>query len=458
MTRGDQYNWYGDIQCYDGTPERPSTEDDVRAILGDAERYPSPVRPMGSRHSVTACMAARAPGSPERWGTAIDMTRLTGPIRVDQQAGTVTVPAGRIFIDVARELRDEYGLQFRVNTELGTLTMGAAACGGTKDSSFPGEFGQVCSDVVALRLATPDGKVRELSAGDPDFDAVRGSYGLFGVVTEVTFRVVKHEYINIEHKEISLEDFEASSRRWLDGRTAVFLYLFPYAGRNGRIVAELRRKAGSGSGDERSTRLAVRNFVWREGLPASAHAADQMPNEKLRALQLESTEWFLRKVIDHGLDLRRVSPVDQIVDFEKGGKKFAFSMWAFGAQGFAGILSEYFEFCRRQDYRTSLPHVSYHIAKDRSSLLSYSWDGEVWTLDPVSTGTEPGWHEFLHKFNDRCSGWGGVPLFNQTPHLEARHLRGFGDRLAQFEVARRRFDPGDRMLNAYFAKLLAVSS
>jgi len=458
MTEHDRYNWYGDIECYDGTPLQPRTEDEVIAILRDTERYPSPVRPMGSRHSVTACMAARAPGNPGRWGTAIDMKQLTGPIRVDRQAGTVAVPAGRMFIDVARELREAHDLQFRVNTELGTLSMGAAACGGTKDSSFPGEFGQVCSDVLAMRLATPDGKVRELGSGDPDFDAVRGSYGLFGVVTEATFRVVPHQYINMEHVEIPLEDFEASSRRWLDGRTAVFLYLFPYAGRNGRIVAELRRKAESGKGDERSTRLAVRNYIWREGLPASAHAADQMPNEKLRALQIESTQWLLRKAIDLGLDLSRVSPVDQIVDFEKGGEKFAFSMWAFSAQGFAGVLSEYVDFCRRQDYRTSLPHVSYHIAQDRSSLLSYSWDGEVWTLDPVSTGTEAGWDEFLRNFNDRCSGWGGVPLFNQTPHLERRHLRGFGDRLARFEAARRRFDPRDRMLNAYFAELLAAAA
>lgn len=453
MTSPSNRNWYGDIQCYEGAALAPRSEAEVVAILRD-ERYPSPVRPMGSRHSVTGCMAARAPGDGQRWGTALDMTQMRGAIRVDREAGTLTVPAGRTFFDVAHELRDDHDLQFRVNTELGTLTMGAAACGGTKDSSFPGEFGQVCSDVVALRLATPDGKVRTLKAGDPDFDAVRGSYGLLGVVTEVTFRVVPHEYLSIEHVEIALEDFETSCRRWLDGRTAVFLYLFPYAGRSGRIVAELRRKAGRGDGDQRSCRLAVRNLVWREGLPASAHAAGQMPADKLRALQLESTEWFLRKFIDHGLDLKRVSPVDQIVDFDRGGKKFAFSMWAFGAQGFAGILSEYVRFCRQQDYRTSLPHVSYHIAKDRSSLLSYSWDGDVWTLDPVSTGVEAGWDGFLRKFNDRCAAWGGVPLFNQTPHLEPRHLRGFGERLARFEAVRRRFDPRDRMLNDYFARLL----
>jgi hypothetical protein len=78
----------------------------------------------------------------------------------------------------------------------------------------------------------------------------------------------------------------------------------------------------------------------------------------------------------------------------------------------------------------------------------------VWTLDPVSTGKTPGWEQFLHRFNDRCVTWGGVPLFNQTPHLERRHLHGFGDRLARFDATRRRFDPQARMLNDYFSRML----
>lgn len=36
--------------------------------------------------------------------------------------------------------------------------------------------------------------------------------------------------------------------------------------------------------------------------------------------------------------------------------------------------------------------------------------------------------------------------------------RAFGGRLAQFEAIRRAFDPGERMLNDYFASLLGVAS
>jgi FAD/FMN-containing dehydrogenase len=452
-------NWYRDIECHPGPVEPPRDVSHLAAILKDRDRYSTPVRPAGSRHSVTPCMAARAPGSAERWGTLVDMSQLKGPLKVDEAAGTVTVPAGRTFIDVSRELWEKHGRQLHVITELGTLTMGAAACGATKESSFPGEYGQVGSYVVGMRLVKPNGEICDLTEKDPDFPALRSSYGLFGVATEVTFKIAREELISIEHEELRLEDFERRSRQWLDGNTSVFLYLFPYAD---RIVAELRRKEGTEGGEKGLLALRLRNFFWREGAPCLARLADLLPRPQPRQLVHDLDDLLLRKFLVWLLKCR-VHPVRQIVDFEKGGSRFTFSMWAFPAAQFPGILAKYFAFCREYQARTgirfNLPDASYRIAQDRSSLLSYSHDSDVWTLDPVSTGTEGRWDEFLREFNDRCSDWGGVPLLNQTPYLTRQQVRkAFGERLDRFEETRRRFDPDDRMLNAYFAELLGVES
>jgi FAD/FMN-containing dehydrogenase len=454
-----------------GVIETPRNEDDVRRILTDRSRFPSPVRPMGSRHSMTPCIKAQAVGEPARWGTLVNMTGLDrlrdtqaareSPdwLRVDDSSMTVTVPAGRTFIDVARALR-ERGLQLRVITELGPLTMGAAACGATKESSFPGEPGQVCTDVVGMRLVRPNGEVEDLTEAHPDFEALRCSYGLFGIVTEVTFRVDKLQDIAIRHEKIKLQDFEPRSREWLTGGNAAFLYMFPYTG---DIVAELRRKPAVGREPEaRSTRLRLRNFFWKEGLHNVAKFLDSIPSRTVRnKLRDRLTKLFLVPFFTDVLDLHRVNPVDQIVDFDKEDKdhRFTFSMWAFPEAEFPAVLREYFEFCngpRAGRFRTTLPHVSYHIAQDASSLLSYSRDGDVWTLDPIASGKEPDWELFLDNFNEFCSARGGKPLLNQTPRLQRGHVqRAFGERLTQFEETRRRFDPGNRMLNDYFAALLA---
>ena len=62
-------------------------------------------------------------------------------------ADTVTVEAGAIYIDIAKEL-EKHSLQFYINTEIGSLSAGSAACCGTKDASMPGEFGQVGSYIT----------------------------------------------------------------------------------------------------------------------------------------------------------------------------------------------------------------------------------------------------------------------------------------------------------------------
>ena len=80
------------------------------------------------------------------------------------------------------------------------------------------------------------------------------------------------------------------------------------------------------------------------------------------------------------------------------------------------------------------------------------------TIDPVATGA-PGWTEFLEAFNEFSSERGGKPLFNQTWGITPDQVqRAFGDRVGEFESYRRRFDPGDRLLNGYFRELLGVGA
>ena len=455
MELGDR-NWLGSFQCFEGNVQRPSCERELIDILTDADRYPSPVRPMGSRHSMTECMVARRAG---RWGTAVDMTGFTRlrnghPLDVDAEQMTAVIPAGRLFIEVARELRDKHKLTFNVVTEIGALTIGAAACGATKDSSTTGNghFGQLCSGVIGMRLIQPNGEAGELRRGDPDFEALCCSYGLFGIVTEVTFKLVPHTLMSLRHVKIPLDEFEARTSKLLQEGNALFLYLFPYENRPG-IVAEVRRQVVT-SRPTCAVSLRLRNFFWLKGLHRTVRLFRRLP-----PFFGKVHNGFLRFVLVWLVRIKAVSPVNHVVDFRKRSPKFTFSMWAFPRSRFPEVLRAYFDYCREVQqaggFKTLLPQVSYHIGRDQSSLLSYSHDEDVWSLDPIASGDEPGWHQFLDEFNARCSAWGGKPLFNQTPRLTPRQVQhAFGDRLHLFEKTRRRLDPNDRMLNDYFASLM----
>jgi FAD/FMN-containing dehydrogenase len=157
----------------------------------------------------------------------------------------------------------------------------------------------------------------------------------------------------------------------------------------------------------------------------------------------------------------RTSPADQMIRYppKAGFSSYTFSIWAFDEDRYPAILRGYYEFCRRyydeHGYRCDMLNVGYRISEDRNQLFSYTWDGNVMTLDPVSTG-QAGWDEFLVAYNDFCSDAGGIPLFNQTKHITpAQAYRAFGNRLATFDVYRRRYDPTDRLLNEYFRTVLS---
>src|SRR5215468_6820364 len=105
---------------YDGsittTPQQlvyPETVAEIQAVLKDTAGYPSPVRAMGSHHSLTPCAASD--------GTIVNMSKMTKVLNVDHQKMTVTAQAGLEYIDLGTALRKE-NLQVMLNIEIGNMT------------------------------------------------------------------------------------------------------------------------------------------------------------------------------------------------------------------------------------------------------------------------------------------------------------------------------------------------
>ena len=134
----------------------PESADDLVEILADQVRFPAPVRPAGSMHST-----ARVNG--DDGGTMVDMKAMNRILHFTDD--TVTVEAGVTYLTLANALK-ERGLQPYITTEIGNVTLGAMATAASKDSSFPGAFGQISSYVTSVRLVTPDGKLREITDRD----------------------------------------------------------------------------------------------------------------------------------------------------------------------------------------------------------------------------------------------------------------------------------------------------
>jgi FAD/FMN-containing dehydrogenase len=371
---------------------------------------------------------------------------------------SVTAEAGALYVDVAEEL-EKLGLQFHVNTEIGNLSLGSAACAGTKDASMPGEFGQVHSYVTGVKMVLPSGQLLEVDDRQPEMmRMVRSSYGLLGIIYEVTLRVRPIQNLAVYHQTFSLKDFVQQLPDLVKRNESIMMYLFPF---EDVITVEFRKYVpGDAAGPDRHV-WGLRNLMWKTVGPRFCHeVTNDIEDPKLRYAVIDNFNYGMRLSLEH-LSSDRTRAADQIIRYPavSDSGRYTFSLWAFPEERYPRVLQEYFEFCReyyeQTGYRCNTLNVGYRIAKDASALFSYSIDGTVMTLDPVSTGN-PGWYEFLDAYNEFSSSRGGIPLFNQTLGISrAQAAKAFGNRLTEFENERRRCDPDGRFLNPDFRELLS---
>jgi FAD/FMN-containing dehydrogenase len=444
-------NWEGGVTYRPAVIVKPQTIEEVVAVITDPARYPSPVRAVGKLHSPAPCSA-------DDGGTMLDMTGMTRIIEIGDDY--VTAEAGALYIDVAEELA-RHDRQLHINTEIGNVTLGAVACAATKDSSLIGtsHWGQVSSFVSAVKVVMPDGTVVGYTESrNPDeMRLLRSSYGLLGVIVEVTLRTKPITAVLAEHRIFALAEFRAAVPGLVAEGYALMMYFYPFAD---RVMAELRREL-PGVKPASSGRWWLRNAFWRRIGPMLAVAiAAISPSRRVELALRRTCDRIVRRGTCWLVGGRRTDPTAQIIRHqEKPGRyKFVFSMWSFNEEGFFDILEAYFRFCREYardtGYSCDLPAVGYRLVEDRNALLSFTHDALAMSIDPASTGG-PGWDAFLKAFNAFASAHGGHPLLNQTKHLTAEEVRkAYGARWAAFAEARRAWDPQGRLLSRYFADLL----
>lgn len=171
-------NWAGNLTYSADRVVRPATVAELRTIVAGTDR----LRPLGTRHSFND--VADIPG-----GTQVDVSDIDCPLRIDEDAGTVTVGAATRYGDLAGPL-DAAGYALANLASLPHCTVAGSVATATHGS---GQHNQnLAAAVSALELVTADGEVRTFSrAGDPDvFPGVVVGLGALGVATRVTLDVV----------------------------------------------------------------------------------------------------------------------------------------------------------------------------------------------------------------------------------------------------------------------------
>lgn len=448
-------NYDGSITAAPQQLVYPQTVDEIQAILRDPVRYPSPVRAMGNYHSLTPCASSD--------GTIVNLSKMAQVVAIDKANLTLTAQAGMQIIDASKALRAQ-NLQMMLNIEIGNMTLGSAACCHSKDALDGIEFGQVSSYVTQMKWVTPAGDLAEASVDDnPDLlRTMRSSYGLCGIVYEVTLRIKPIEALHFTYlprpvdaltqAEVdNLLDTSEGLICWTVDRTAIFQQRYRIAepGVLSSLLADARRLLWNY--EAAHVGQLIDRFVDDPTLRNAAQQGD-FDAAKLLYAELHLAGGITLLAPDKTIDYHNTPP----------NSRYAFTFWAFPRAQWLTTLRAYLDFTdqyfKDTGFRCNMPLGAYHIRQDSSSLLSYTHEGEVFSIDPIHAPTDvPAWQAFLQKFNDFASQRNGIPLLNQSPFVTQANVQAaYGQRWSQFSAAVRAMDPAGRMLNPFFAALLAT--
>ncbi len=167
----------------------PRTVDDVARIVRRSAAESRPLAVSGGRHAM---------GGQQFLGgeTLLDMRRLTGVRGFDEDRGLLEVEAGSQWPDVIRAylarpggMRSPWGIRQK-QTGADRLTIGGAVSANIHGRGLAAP--PFVADLEALEVVTADGEVVRCDRMQrPElFRHVVGGYGLFGVVTAATLRLV----------------------------------------------------------------------------------------------------------------------------------------------------------------------------------------------------------------------------------------------------------------------------
>jgi hypothetical protein len=448
---------------YDGsitsTPQQLVSPNDVagiQKILRDTITYPSPVRAKGSYHSLTPCVSSD--------GTIVDMSAMAQVVQIDKPNNVFTAQAGMQIIDASKALRKQ-GLQFMTNIEIGNMTLGSAACCHSKDALDGIQYGQFGSYVTGIKWVTPAGELAETSAAvHPELlPLMRGSHGLAGIIYEVTLQVKPIEALHFTYTPRSVDELTQADVDqfmqaeglicWTVGRTCVFQ----------------QRQKVSDTNILSSLESSAREHLWNFGTAHAGHIIDTfLTDNNLRdAVQNAAFDFikFLYSTLHLTGGITILAPA-KTIDYRQtpAAAKYAFTFWAFPRGKWLDTMRAYLDFADQHfestGFRCNMPLGGYHIRQDPNSILSYTYDEEVFSIDPIHAVTDAAaWATFLEAFNDFAAQRGGKPLLNQSPFVQRAHVEAaYGQRWLDLVKWLRTMDPGQRMVNQYFAGLMGSAA
>jgi alditol oxidase len=190
---GPGSNWAGNHAYTAARYVRARSLEEAQEVV----RSSSKVRLLGTRHSFNDLCDTE--------GTLLDLTGLAAEPVLDEERGTVRVAGGTPYNDVAAHLQS-HGYALANMGSLPHISVAGATSTGTHGSGAANKI--LGAGVSRLELIGPDGELRTISRGEPDFAGSVVALGALGAVVsldldvEPTYDVRQDLYAHLRWSEV----------------------------------------------------------------------------------------------------------------------------------------------------------------------------------------------------------------------------------------------------------------
>ena len=424
---GQRTNWARNVGFSPKLVHQPNSTGQVAELLASTTL---PFRSMGTAHSWNAQMATDQ--------LLIETHQLSGLLHVDHNNLRVTVAAGTKLKHLSHLLWAQ-GLCLRNLGSIAEQSLAGAIATGTHGSGI--EHRILADQMQSFTLVTPQGEVklidRDLTPTLFNLGAV--NLGLWGVVTEITLNVMPATQL---HEQSGLMPFDAvcdQLPQLVKAHDHLKLWWWPHTD---KLMVYRYNRTTQPANDPRWRQWLMDEFLavyFYRGLLAWGNT---IPDH--------------RPVINRAICAAFMKPIDRI---ERSYRVFNVpepplhreTEWAFDINLAPDILRSYRAMVKARGHRVNFIQEVRFTKADPFALSPCHGRDSVWV--GAYQADHRNWSKLLFDFEALAREFGGRPHWGKEFSPLGSELRQFYPRLNEFMNVRNELDPGQRLINPYFAQL-----
>jgi L-gulonolactone oxidase len=411
------------------TPLRVSTPrgpDEISALVKRSKK----LRVMGSRHSWSDAIVTD--------DTLISLDEMRQILHVDKKRGLARVEAGIKLSELVVGLEKE-GMALANLGSISAQSIAGAISTGTHGTGI--SFSCLADQVESLRLVDGRGNVRRYQKGEPDFDAIVVGLGAFGIVFEVTLRIVPTFQMHALTDTAPFDDVLARLDTYVRGHDHFKLWWLP-PGDDVVLFQNNRTNQPRNDSDLRrwlkDDLVAV--YAYRTLLAiGKLHRAALIPPIN-RVLTRTMSKPFDRICKSHVGFLTPVPPV------HREGE------WAFDYADAPRILAAYRKMMLESGHTYNFIQ-EVRFTKADPFWLSPGYGRDSMWLSLYNIDSDGRWAEQLDMVDAFAKAHGGRPHWGKEAHFDHAYLASQYPRLADARAVMHAHDPDGKLTNHWISSL-----